>query len=571
MRRRWGLAAVAALLVAGPFAATGSAGGQVDGAPAVEPPVPPAVALAQWRARHPETGAAATALAAAAGRAGPGGEGGRTLTVTPSTDLVHGDLVRLRGAGWAPREALFAVYCGPAGLSIDDCEILAGADGYGGFRAGPNGGFSDPEHLDVIIDGVGATSDCRIVTCRVWVLGEQPGAVRSAPVVFDPAGPDPTRHMVTVVPDTGLVDGDPLAVTGDGFPVTEPGFGIARTLPCRTPVQSSADCDVGEAQFLSVDDDGHAEGTVVAAAVLGLSGGAHDCRLGGCALVVMPENFASIDGLGELSEAAIAPLEFDSGGALRPAPTLTADPDTDLLDGDAVYLEGAGFDPNRGFQVAQCLAGATSFEACEGGVFSFGWTDDTGIIEGYLGVRATFRDRKDRLVDCRVTACSIVIGHGDLGRHAEAVLTFDPDGELLAPAITVTPSTDLADGDVVTVSGTGWPADVGSFGLEILQCPADAYDSFDCWPAETVETEVPTEHEAVPMARTAAEVQNPGVSFETTLVVRAVLDLEFGRVDCRIEDCIVLAEDVSGGRSARAPIRFGSAVGPISATPPFTG
>jgi hypothetical protein len=55
-----------------------------------------------------------------------------------------------------------------------------------------------------------------------------------------------------------------------------------------------------------------------------------------------------------------------------------------------------------------------------------------------------------------------------------------------------------------------------------------------------------------------------------TLEVHTVLDLEFGGlVDCRTEDCIVLAEDFGGERSARAPISF--LVGPISATPPFTG
>jgi hypothetical protein len=61
------------------------------------------------------------------------------------------------------------------------------------------------------------------------------------------------------------------------------------------------------------------------------------------------------------------------------------------------------------------------------------------------------------------------------------------------------------------------------------------------------------------------------VPITATLTVRSNLHLEFGeRVDCRVEDCVVLAESFGGDRSDRTPITFG-APGPVSASPSFTG
>jgi len=121
----------------------------------------------------------------------------------------------------------------------------------------------------------------------------------------------------------------------------------------------------------------------------------------------------------------------------------------------------------------------------------------------------------------------------------------------------------------VTVVGTGWPDDGWVSSVEVLQCPADAFDSFDCLPAEATTVGPVGAVEAVPLPETVDKVREE-MAFETTLEVHTVLDLEFGGVvDCRMEDCIVLAEDFGGERSARVPISF--LVGPIAASPPFTG
>jgi hypothetical protein len=282
---------------------------------------------------------------------------------------------------------------------------------------------------------------------------------------------------------------------------------------------------------------------------------------------VAPENFG-FGWIAELSEAGLAEVDFDPGGALLPPPTLTVDPDADLLDGDAVELDGAGFDHERGFSVNQCPATARSFQDCLRGIFRFGWTDDTGLIGGYLGVLAKFVDGRNRTVDCRVEACEVVVAHGDFGRHARAALHFDPDAPLLDPAITVSPATGLEDGETVTVTGTNWPHDQP---VLIQQCPYGEHEYEACdwdtggfaWP----------EGVAVPLERTRAAAEAAS-GFVTEAVVRTRIWTEEGRLDCRVERCSLLASDDAGFRQAQVPLAFAGAdgsPGPVSATPSFTG
>ena len=254
------------------------------------------------------------------------------------------------------------------------------------------------EALDVVVDTRDGPVDCRVDACLVVVVGIAAvgfpvtgfpaGDLPSAPVAFDPAGPDPTRYTVEADPDTGLVDGDRVTVTGEGFPIEDPGFDVAQVHPCRAPVLVRSDCDQGEQQWIGIDAGGDAEGQVFARAILHLPSGEVDCRVAACALLVEPDPFFDFDGISELSEAGVVPIAFDPAGPLQPPPALTVTPSTGLVDGDAVLLDGSGFDPDSGFSIAQCPAGATRFRACDTSVFYFGFTDATGEIGGWFPVRA---------------------------------------------------------------------------------------------------------------------------------------------------------------------------------------
>lgn len=570
MRRWWGLAMATMLPVVALGVVTVPAG-------STEPPVPdPPPALTEAGvpdfARTQELAALRPELPTALAEAIVGGSSGRqaeagspTVTVTPPTDLVHGQTVTIRGRGWRPGAPLVALQCAVGVAVVLGCELLTDEDEFFAFRAGSQGRFGTQEELDVVVDTSDGPVDCRTDPCQVLVGGLEYGGPVGADVAFDPAGPDPTRYGATATPDTGLVDGDQVTVDGTGFPVFEPGWGVAQVHLCREPVSGPGDCDPGQLQYAGVRNSGQLEGTIVVTPVLEVDGGPHDCRIGACSLAVQPEDFTTLDSRGELSEAALVPIAFDPAGGLRPPPTLTVTADAGLLDGDAVRLQGSGFDPGRGITVAQCRAGATTFELCEGRVIS-SWFSSDDTLDGYMALSARIEDWNGHVTDCRITACSVIAGHGDLGRHAEASVAFDPAGELLDPSIAVTPATDLADGDDVVVTGTGWPAFEY---LDVLQCAPDRGQLVAC--AEAGAFVAPRSGvEVVPLARTPAETANTGADFRTELTVRAQFrDWDGAMVDCRVLDCVVVAEDFGGLHRARAPIRF--RVGPISATPPFTG
>jgi hypothetical protein len=510
-------------------------------------------------APSPETVRARDALAEAV--AAPAALG--SVTVSPGSGLVHGQDVTVHGEGWPAGDEVTVLQCGPNPLDPDDCEPAVLDEGDIG-RVGAGGAVTRHFVAEVVLDTLEGPIDCRVVTCRIGLLDLWTGRLRLRTVGFDPGGPDPTRPTVAVTPDTGLVDGDLLDVTASGVHEEVPGFNLAQLVPCRTPVTSVDDCDQSQRELAEIDRNGDVAGRVWASPILDVFDRPYDCRTGTCALLVGPLSLG-FDELGELSEVGLHDLAFDPLAPLQPPPTLTADPDSGLRDGDVVDLHGSGFDAERGFTVAQCAADATSAAGCQSGIVRFGVTDGSEITGSFV-VLAKFLDGRGRTVDCRVQDCVVVVAHGDFGRHARAALDFDPDAPLLEPSITVTPSTGLHDGDVVTVAGTGWPHDQP---ILIGQCPAGTRDVFFCdisddgfvWP----------ESVAVPLARTRAAAE-ASTGFEIEVPVRTTAYGPDGPVDCRVEPCELLASDDPGLRQARVPLVFGEAVaGPVSASPTFTG
>ena len=381
-----GLALLGAVALSGAPAATSEAA-----PPGRSDEVPLSIQVRQRAAEHPEIAETLATLADATevGPAGSAGEGGgRTLTVTPDTGLVHDQAVTLRGQGWAAHDELIALQCEPGSFDFFACEILTDFDARLP-RAGPQGRFTMTETVEVILDTENGPVDCRLVTCRVGVASGISGVVRFADVTFDPGGPDPTRYSVSASPDTGLVDGDVVTVSGSGFPRSFDDFGVATVTPCRTPLTGPGDCDLGERQYVEVVADGSLRGTVVVGAVLALDGGPYDCRTGTCALMVEPDDF--FDELGELSEAGLAPIAFDPGGALRPPPTSTVDPSTGC--GTAMHSSSTARASTRNaVSSAQCRAGATSFQDCLGSPMYFGWSADDEVV-GSFGSRLRFQGR----------------------------------------------------------------------------------------------------------------------------------------------------------------------------------
>jgi hypothetical protein len=434
------------------------------------------------------------------------------------------------------------------------------------------GNFRGDFRVTVFLDTALGTFDCRVEQC---VLGANytPSATgaRSVPLDFDPAGPDPVRHTATVTPDTGLVDGQQVQVAGDGFHPDAPNIGnTAIFTMCRTPVDGLEDCDEFTRRSGDVDVAGHLEGPYTVATILELPDGSiHDCRTGGCVLSV-------VDLADTFAEGALVPLGFDPVGPLVPLPDFSATPTTGLVDGDRIHVTGSGWQEHGLVGLLFCPAGAGGADDCDQDGPGFVITSGTGTFDEVLTARTILHPAGGGQVDCRVEACALVAApSASLRRAVEVPLGYDPAGGLLHLAIEVRPDHDLADGDRVLVRGTGGRP--GTW-LVARQCLARATSYHQCNTADLGGIFVP---------RTADRADPVGQSFSRRFVVHRILHLGNGdRVDCAIRPCAITVGDEWTNRlDARAAIDFarggggdgggdgggGHGVGPVTATPTFTG
>jgi hypothetical protein len=362
-----------------------------------------------------------------------------------------------------------------------------------------------------------------------------------------------------VDPDTDLVDGQEVHVTGDGFTVVEPGFGgYAQIDQCVIPaIDVATDCDRETGTGGGVDLQGHLDATVDLEAVLHLRGGVtHDCRTGGCGLLVRDYDEPAVEG-------ALVPLDYDPDGPLRPVPTLVADPDTDLVDGDLVHLTGSGWEEGA-VGLLQCRAAPANFDQCDFGTFESVEATETGDVDDSVRADAVLHVGRGREVDCRVEACSLVATQDESFRHlVEVPLGFDPDARLVDIAITVSPSTGLHDGDRVQVTGEGR----GDAEMLALQCVGHATTWWDC------------DFEGATTIGNGDDLEAAGPDlqpFSARVTVVRELHLANGDVvDCTLTPCsLVVAEDpnfVVAGRASLEFARVDAVPGPVIAAPPFTG
>jgi hypothetical protein len=403
--------------------------------PAIPDPTAPDPTAPDLVAPDPPAGAADAAVALV----------DPSLTVTPSTGLVHLQTVTLSGTGFTPNVSVGWAECknnnsGDAG----DCDTshtgFASTDGSGAFSAPftarrtlhtPNGD----------VDCAAAPGTCNIGAAKISDYAEHAGA----PLTFDPNAPLPPPATLLAGPTSGLVEGDSVALFGGGFVPNSP----VAIVQCSQP--TTASCQL----IASAPTDGN--GSFIALVqvhrvVATPPFGATDCAdaAGTCQLRVVS--------LSDYDREAHVLLEFDPNGPL-PAGHVTVSPDTGLLNFQTVDITGAGFPANSGVQIVACKSGATSYEDCSNGNGFFVPVGPTGAFESLYRVRRILH-LEDGDFDCASSpgACSLVsTAYGSLPVVVATPISFDssvpPPPE---PTITVTPSTGLVQGQSVTVTGANF-------------------------------------------------------------------------------------------------------------------
>ena len=263
-----------------------------------------------------------------------------------------------------------------------------------------------------------------------------------APISFDPDAPARPLATIAVDPSSGLVDGQPVVVTGHGF---DPSSRVG-VVECASNA-SVAGCP-GSTTILT-SPSGDFEVTVdVRAQIWG--GVVLDCR--DASVRCTMQGYAYSD---DGDTRPQAPLAFAPDGPLLPPPTLEATPSTGLVDGQVVSLSGVGFAYHYGpaisplpddratnavipmqIRVRECPSShVTDFGRCNDRSDLVD-IDSSGALSGTTSVAAVYVSLDGTTIDCRTApgACSLFAGPGDPINTANARLTFAADPSTEPPS-----------------------------------------------------------------------------------------------------------------------------------------
>jgi hypothetical protein len=163
-----------------------------------------------------------------------------------------------------------------------------------------------------------------------------------------------------------------------------------------------------------------------------------------------------------------------------PVRTLTIEPAPPVAGGDRVVVRGTNWTPGASMGLCQGVAGVSPTAAPGAGCFAGAGTpylftaDDQGGFAVEVDVhRWGYAGAIDVTADCTEAVPGCVIGAAELDDYTNTVtvtplpLSPPPSAPTTPGQVTVTPSTDLADGDPVTIEGTGFRPDAV---IDLHQC-----------------------------------------------------------------------------------------------------
>jgi hypothetical protein len=257
--------------------------------------------------------------------------------------------------------------------------------------------------------------------------------------------PNPT---LTVTPHANLVDLQSVQVVGSHF---SPNAFVA-SVQCTAKALDVSNCDLGTLVYSDATPAGAVVQQRAVRRIININGAKVDCAKTACIL--------GMGNVNDFSEAAGAPISFDP--AVPPVVTkIVAHPATGLRDHQLVNVTGQGFTPGSSVEVVECTPDGVN---CAYETVRYADVSGTGTISisKYALERKflAFNGNGIVTIDCAATpkTCVLQAFSGGLGGGdvITAPLAFDPNLPLAVPAITVKPSTQLGDLNLVSVVGKGF-------------------------------------------------------------------------------------------------------------------
>jgi putative cell wall-binding protein len=404
---------------------------------------------------------------------------------------------------------------------------------------------------------------------------------------------------ITAAPDAGLGDGDVVKVAGTGFPTGQPLIVIeCDTDPAIAP--NGSGCDVNDAQTATASPTGTV-GPVVLTVRTGQVGS--DPRATcppspaqSAAGITCKAVISTLDG----SVAAAQTLTFRPTG---PPATVSAVPTTGLVDGQTVTISGANFPAAQTLTVAECsgatagglsppgpfvkpgigIYGSGGPSACDGRTVVTVGSDAAGhfgpaqliVHTGRFGDGSTACPPTREQQVAGVSTCDLVVSSAT-GRTVVTVpLTFTSvqTGPAL-PAVQVTPAVGLHDGDMVTLTATGFPAytpvniaecSLVPDGSGLLGYPGDCQGGAGYAPSITTD-----QNGAIGPVSVPVQVQSQQIYGPTPAPVLTACPPTPQQQQAGIAACVISVSVLDGAMTAAAPIAFapGVTAPPVVEGPP---
>ncbi|MEE9416000.1 MAG: neocarzinostatin apoprotein domain-containing protein, partial [Acidimicrobiales bacterium] len=227
---------------------------------------------------------------------------------------------------------------------------------------------------------------------------------------------------------------------------------------------------------------------------------------------------------------------FGTSASAQAGAAVSVDPSSGLVDEQVVEITGSGLtvDAHEAVVIRQCAAGAETAADCD-----FATTRYVGHNAGEWTLQAVVWREIDLLGgsrDCALEACEIVVSSsGEFENLASTRLTFDlavPAN--LRPAVSLEPSEDLVDEQVVTLSGAGFKPFTH---LSFMQCSLVSTDEHGGGCSYSEQSD-------------STEIDG---TFSVEITVRRLLRSSEvgGVVDCANSGCMIR---VRGGNRSPAPL-----------------
>ena len=230
---------------------------------------------------------------------------------------------------------------------------------------------------------------------------------------------------ITVTPNTGLVNGQSVAVTGSGFMANETVY----ALECKATAASQADCSLATATPSTTSATGTVSMnfSVVTGSISSTTCGTSSSDLSNCAIVVGAVPPATDQALGAITFALPSPTTTTTAPPVKIGPRkFHVAPAAGLKNGSSVRVSGTGFKPHDQVYVVECLATSKSQAGCDlktlkpvkitatGVLPAFKFKVVTGKIgNGSCGTKAS-----------NLKSCAISVANATKGDSGQVRITF---------------------------------------------------------------------------------------------------------------------------------------------------